>query len=70
MEILVCVHELPVDRDIQAAILSSPEWRVEEREFPIFFLLIAEYLAVFCDGLLSIDLLWGGGVICINGWAR
>ena len=42
VEILVRMHGLPLDRDIQAAILSPPKWRVKEWECPIFFLLHSE----------------------------
>ena len=42
VEILVHVHGLPADRGIQTATLSSSDKRVEERVFPIFFLLHSE----------------------------
>ena len=38
-EVLVCVHGLSVDRDVQAAILSFSEQRVEKGECSVFFLL-------------------------------
>ena len=42
VEILVRVHGLPVNRDIQIAIFSSPEKHVKERECHIFFMLHSE----------------------------
>ena len=47
VEILVCVHGLPVDKHIQATILSSPGEHIKDGECPIFFLLHSELMVKY-----------------------